>query len=89
MDGVLLADVLVLEMFGALVGVPSIMGGRGYVSYSEGWTCLPEYTSAGFDRLACCAGGVAVVRGLIAANPEVVGMLMEAKPEEVGGGRVS
>lgn len=41
--------------------------------------------------LACEAVGCTAERGLIAANPELVGALTEANPDEpvVGGGRVS
>lgn len=40
---------------------------------------------------ACAVGGVAALRGLIAANPVFVGALTEANPDEVvvGGGLVS
>jgi hypothetical protein len=45
--------------------------------------------SGGFASVLCAPGGVAADLGLMAAKPELVGALIEAKPEVVGGGRVS
>jgi hypothetical protein len=45
--------------------------------------------SEGFIIALYAAGGVAAAREFIVANPDVVGALIDAKPEFVGGGRVS
>ena len=57
-----------------------------------GWLGVFESASdRGLDNPTCEAGGVAAFLGLIVANPDEGGALIEANPDDVvvGGGRVS